>query len=118
MKNLYEKTVLPLYYQIGECKAKIDSLIEDRESRVELIKSFEKPLYDWFAFDVKMSAKYPEVFKHSASADNMKYQLAVIDEQCQKIVEADREIERLYYKLSDTVKSAKAAEAEYYKLSA
>ena len=114
--DLYQKNVTPLYYQIGECKSKIDILMRDRESRVELIKSFENRLNYGIAFDAKMAAKYPEVHKHSAYVDIVTDLSAVIDEQHKKIVEADREIERLYFKLSDTVKIAKQLEKDYYRL--
>ena len=111
----YEKNVLPFYYQIGECKSKIDTLMRDRESRAELIKSFEGRLNHGFDFNAKMAVKYPEVHKHSEYVDIVIDLVAVIDEQFEKIVAADHEIERLYYKLSDTVKAAKSAESEYYK---
>lgn len=114
----YEKTVLPFYYEIGVYQAKIGYWIRESEGCARLIKHFENQLEKYLEQDAKTMATYPDIFTDCNHASCVSSLLAVIDEQHKKIVEANREIERLYFKLSDTVKAAKAAESEYYKLSA
>ena len=113
--DLYQKNVLPFYCEIGVYQAKIDILMREREGCVRLIKHFGNQLTEYLEQDAKTMTVYPDIFTDYNHVSCVSSLLAVIDEQYQKKVKADREIERLYFKLSDTVKAAKS---EYYKISA
>ena len=107
---------LEFAWKIFKYNLEINSLLERREICLKPIKFFEKSLTHGIALDAELAAKYLEVHKSATCSVNASSDLEYICEQYQEIVEADRLIERLYYKLSDTVKAAKAAGFDLYEL--
>ena len=115
----YEKDaldVLPFTWEIDKCKSKIDFWLEIREIHLKPIKYFEKNLTHGIALDAELAAKYPTVHKNATCSVNASSDLEYIYKKRKKIAAIDRLIERLYYKLSDTVKTAKAAGFDLYEL--